>query len=63
MTAHLRIINETYMAIDWKRLPVSQAEYLPQVYDFSFQKSQYSAPALYLDTQGPLVLVTFYGII
>ena len=38
MMAHRIRINRTEPEIDWSRIPVSQTEYPPQVYDFSFPK-------------------------
>ena len=34
MTVHRRSIYETDLEIDWNQMPVSQIEYLPQVYNF-----------------------------
>ena len=38
MMAHRRRLYGTELAINWDRLPVSQTEYIPQVYKFSFPR-------------------------
>ena len=36
MTAHFRRMHGTEIAINWSRIPVSQTEQQPQVYNVSF---------------------------
>ena len=44
MTAHRRRMHRTETAINWNRLPVSQKERLPQVYDVRFPRGTTQFP-------------------
>ena len=44
MIAHRRQIHGTEMAIDWNRLPVSETEYHPQVYNVRFPLEKKRCP-------------------
>ena len=44
MTAQRRCMHGTEPYIDWNRLPVSQTEYIPQVFEIGFPKGTSQCP-------------------